>query len=123
MRPLALLLLFATAASAQEFAWPLTPQYPSVYAPYLPPQTTHVEERPRYGLLATGLALFGATWLLNAAVAYVGDEGRLAIPIVGPLLYGEYEDRRRGTCLPRHRRRQPGCLCAQACVAQRGPGC
>ncbi len=68
---------------------------PAFYYPPMAPVTTHDELRPRYGLLAAGLAIFGGTYLLSASVAYVSDEGRLAIPFVGPIIYGAFENHRR----------------------------
>jgi len=82
MRPLAL-------ALAVAFAAPATAGEGEPLAPWLEPVQSHVETRPRWGLVITGLALLGGTYLLNASIGYVADEGRLAIPIVGPLLYGE----------------------------------
>ncbi len=55
---------------------------------YLPPQRSHVEEQPRYGLLVTGLAIFGANYLMNLSVAYLGGETTFAIPVAGPVLWG-----------------------------------
>jgi hypothetical protein len=75
-----------------------TPQpYPSVYQPqlYLPPpafRSSHVEVRPNTGLMITGAALFGALYLVNAGTAYVSGEGTVAIPVVGPLIYGQNRD-------------------------------
>ena len=65
---------------------------PPGYAPpppgYAPPAPVidHYEERPRYGLLTAGLSVFGGVWSLNAFIAYLADNGRLAIPIAGPMI-------------------------------------
>jgi hypothetical protein len=68
---------------------------PAFYYPPMAPVTTHVELRPRWSLIAAGLAIFGGTYLLSASVAYVSDEGRLAIPFVGPIIFGAFENHRR----------------------------
>jgi hypothetical protein len=69
-----------------------TPQYappPAYYVPpLLPPVSTHTELRPRYGLLISGLVIFGADYMLNASIAYISGEGRLAVPVIGPILAG-----------------------------------
>src|SRR5258706_15911712 len=46
-----------------------------------------------YGLMTAGLIIFGASWTVNAVTAYVAEEGKLAIPIVGPILIAaDYND-------------------------------
>jgi hypothetical protein len=43
-------------------------------------------ERRNYGLLVAGLVIFGASYSINAAVAYGANEWKLAVPLVGPFL-------------------------------------
>ncbi|MSP61366.1 MAG: hypothetical protein EXR72_13675 [Myxococcales bacterium] len=74
---------------------------PPVYQPhlYLQPARTHVEERPRYGLMITGLAVFGGSYLINAMIGYSASEWRFAVPVFGPLIFAGHEtDRYRGNC-------------------------
>jgi hypothetical protein len=62
---------------------------PPVYAPpplVAPPPRVHYELRPRYGLVSSGAVLFGVTWAVTATVAYIGNEGWLAVPIAGPVI-------------------------------------
>jgi hypothetical protein len=56
---------------------------PQYYCQSQAPRIREVEQ-PRYGLMIAGLALLGASWSINAAVAYAADEWRLAVPVVGP---------------------------------------
>jgi hypothetical protein len=55
---------------------------------YVPsaPRVFHEELRPNYGLMVAGLVMFGASWSINAASAYVADEWKLAVPLVGPFM-------------------------------------
>ncbi len=70
-------------------AYPAQPYYGQPYyyqaAPPPLPQVREIEE-PRWGLMIAGLAVFGASWTINAASAYVADEWKLAVPIVGPFM-------------------------------------
>src|SRR5262249_16797610 len=50
-----------------------------------PPRIREVDQ-PRYGLMIAGLAVLGASWSINAAVAYAANEWRLAVPVAGPFL-------------------------------------
>jgi hypothetical protein len=50
------------------------------------PRSFHEEMHPNYGLMVAGLVIFGASWSINAATAYVADEWKLAVPIVGPFM-------------------------------------
>jgi hypothetical protein len=50
-----------------------------------PPRVREIEQ-PRYGLMIAGLVVLGASWSVNAAVAYGADEWRLAVPVAGPFL-------------------------------------
>jgi hypothetical protein len=82
---------------APQYPYPAPPQYaypppPSAYyppAPMIPPLQlkSHVVERPRYGLIIAGTAIFAATYMINASIAYLASEGTLAIPVVGPIVY------------------------------------
>ncbi|MSP60971.1 MAG: hypothetical protein EXR72_11625 [Myxococcales bacterium] len=64
--------------------WGVPPQQPAWY-----PQEvrTHVEVRRRTGLGAAGIATFGGLWLFTSAGGFVSGEGRLAIPVFGPVAY------------------------------------
>src|SRR3954452_19248091 len=50
------------------------------------PRLFHEEMQPNYGLMVAGLVIFGASWSINAASAYVADEWKLAVPVVGPFM-------------------------------------
>jgi hypothetical protein len=75
-------------------AAPLAPPYalpPLVVAPPCPsmqcaPARVREVDQPRYGLMTAGLVVLGASWSINAAVAYGADEWRLAVPVAGPFL-------------------------------------
>jgi hypothetical protein len=56
---------------------------------YVPPMKTHVEERARLELVVAGAAIFGGSYLLNAMAGYLSQEGTLAIPVLGPILFGQ----------------------------------
>ncbi|MCU1280656.1 MAG: hypothetical protein JWM53_4202 [bacterium] len=69
--------------------------YPQPYAqqpyyyqqPYAQqPRLFHEEMQPNYGLMVAGLVIFGASWSINAASAYVANEWKLAVPIIGPFM-------------------------------------
>lgn len=48
---------------------------------------TRYEDKPRYGLMISGGAVFGALWLLTALPLTVSQrDAKLAIPIVGPFV-------------------------------------
>ena len=80
------------------------PQYPQ--QPYYPPPSYYVQpayvqqpparfrtiEQPRYGLMTAGLVIFGVSWSVNAISGYMADEWRVAVPIVGPLMYAHNID-------------------------------
>ena len=51
-----------------------------------PPRLFHEEMEPNYGLMIAGLVIFGASWSINAASAYLADEWKLAVPVVGPFM-------------------------------------
>jgi hypothetical protein len=55
---------------------------------YMPPMKSHVEEKPRYGLIIAGATIFGASWLLNVSIAYLAQEGTFAVPVIGPIIWG-----------------------------------
>lgn len=86
------------------YAWPPPAQpapypYPMNLPPPPPLRQAHAEMRPRYGLMAGGLSMFGSVYLMNAAFAYMSKEGSLAIPIVGPLvLMGDLNNRNANRC-------------------------
>jgi hypothetical protein len=42
--------------------------------------------QPNYGLMVAGLVVLGASWSINAATAWVADEWKLAVPVVGPFM-------------------------------------
>ncbi len=77
-------------------AYPTMPAPPTYYAPpptyYAPPppmRPTRVEMRPRYGLLAAGLAIFGASWIMDISLTYSlahNPAWEAWIPLIGPLL-------------------------------------
>jgi hypothetical protein len=50
------------------------------------PRLFHEEMQPNYGLMIAGVVIFGASWSINAATAYIADEWKLAVPIVGPFM-------------------------------------
>jgi hypothetical protein len=64
------------------------PPQPQPYYYQPPPQMRpcHEELQPRYGLIIAGAAVLGASWSVNAAVAWMADEWRLAVPVVGPFM-------------------------------------
>jgi hypothetical protein len=66
------------------------PAYPPpVYyapAPPAPPPVVRYEQRRMYGLMTAGLITFGASWTVNAVMAYLANDGQLAIPIAGPIM-------------------------------------
>ena len=51
-----------------------------------PPRLFHEEMQPNYGLMVAGLVILGASWSINAASAYLADEWKLAVPVVGPFM-------------------------------------
>lgn len=53
---------------------------------YMQPPRFHEVEQPRYGLMVAGLVVFGASYSINAATAYVANEWKLAVPVVGPFM-------------------------------------
>lgn len=57
---------------------------PPVY--YLPPMKTHVEERPRYGLIGAGLGIFGGIYIWNLTAAMIVGDWRPAVPVIGPFI-------------------------------------
>lgn len=63
-------------------------QQPYAYPPQpcLLPPSFHEELQPNYGLMVAGLVILGASWSINAATAYVSDEWKLAVPVVGPFM-------------------------------------
>jgi hypothetical protein len=48
------------------------------------------------GLMAAGLGVFAGTYTINAATAYAFGEGKLAIPVAGPVVYMATLDQHRG---------------------------
>jgi hypothetical protein len=59
----------------------------SPYCTLAPPALgVHEEEQPRYGLMTAGIIVLGASWSINAATAYLANEWKLAVPVVGPFL-------------------------------------
>lgn len=52
----------------------------------LPARSFHEEMQPNYGLMVAGLVVLGASWSVNAATAWVADEWKLAVPVVGPFM-------------------------------------
>jgi len=70
---------------AQPYAQPYyyQPQQP---CPLPPPRLFHEEMQPNYGLMVAGLVVFGASWSVNAATAWVAGEWKLAVPVVGPFM-------------------------------------
>jgi hypothetical protein len=67
------------------------PYYYQYQAPGQPmyaqqPRLFHEEMQPNYGLMVAGLVIFGASWSINAASAYLADEWKLAVPVVGPFM-------------------------------------
>jgi len=88
-------MLLAQAPVYPPPAYPVTPaappyyQPPPVYYQPQPPRPTRVEMRPRYGLIAAGLAVFGAAWIMDITWTY-GLAHQPAwesfVPLIGPLL-------------------------------------
>ncbi|HWE30209.1 MAG TPA: hypothetical protein VHB97_19520, partial [Polyangia bacterium] len=73
----------------QPYAQPYQPPYYyQQQQPCLlpPPRLFHEEMQPNYGLMVAGLVIFGASWSINAASAYVANEWKLAVPVVGPFM-------------------------------------
>jgi hypothetical protein len=65
---------------------PMQPQ-PYYYQPAAPQmRPCHEELQPRYGLIIAGAVVLGASWSINAAVAWMADEWRLAVPVAGPFM-------------------------------------
>jgi hypothetical protein len=66
------------------------PPPPTYYYPQQPlmiaPPRFHYEEKRNWGLATAGLLVFGVSWTVNASVAYVAQEGYLAIPVAGPII-------------------------------------
>lgn len=56
---------------------------PISYRPVAPTQT---ELRPRYGLMAAGIAMFAGVWAITTASGVLSDRNELAIPIAGPII-------------------------------------
>ena len=81
-------------------------QQPYYYSPQpmgfaAPPRLFHEEMQPNYGLMVAGLVILGASWSINAASAYLANEWKLAVPVVGPYMETQniytgagYEDNR-----------------------------
>jgi hypothetical protein len=67
----------------QPYAQPYYQQQP---CPLPPPRLFHEEMQPNYGLMVAGLVIFGASWSINAASAYLADEWKLAVPVIGPFM-------------------------------------
>ena len=62
---------------------------PVYYQPWLPART-HVEERPRWGMIAAGLSVFLGVYVWNLTAALLANDWRPAIPVLGPfILLGE----------------------------------
>ena len=62
-------------------------QQPYYYQqPAAAPRLYHEEMQPNYGLMTAGLVIFGASWSINAMSAYLADEWKLAVPLVGPFM-------------------------------------
>jgi hypothetical protein len=70
-------------------AYPQPPTQPYLVAP---PPAVRFEERPRWGLFAAGMAMFGGAWLPTALTGYVIGDYYDIIPIIGPLWYVESSD-------------------------------
>jgi hypothetical protein len=68
----------------QPYAQPY--YYQQQPCPMPPPRLFHEEMQPNYGLMVAGLVILGASWSINAATAYVADEWKLAVPVVGPFM-------------------------------------
>jgi hypothetical protein len=67
----------------QPYAQPYYQQQP---CPLPQPPLFHEEMQPNYGLMVAGLVIFGASWSINAASAYLADEWKLAVPVIGPFM-------------------------------------
>lgn len=70
------------------------PQMPVYVQPA--PRVFHEELRPNYGLMVAGLVVLGASWSINAASAYLANEWKLAVPVVGPFMETQNIDTSRG---------------------------
>jgi len=54
--------------------------------PYPMQPAFHEELQPNYGLVIAGSIILGASWSINAGVAYLANEWKLAVPVVGPFM-------------------------------------
>lgn len=70
----------------QAAPYPQQPYYYQQQPCPVAPRTFHEEMQPNYGLMVSGLVIFGASWSVNAATAYVADEWKLAVPVIGPYM-------------------------------------
>jgi hypothetical protein len=68
----------------QPYAQPY--QQPYYQQPQMAPRLFHEEMQPNYGLMVAGLVIFGASWSINAMSAYLADEWKLAVPLIGPFM-------------------------------------
>lgn len=64
---------------------------PNYYVPGPAPRFRTIEQ-PRYGLMTAGLVVFGVSYTINALSGYAASEWRLAVPIVGPLMFAHSID-------------------------------
>lgn len=74
----------ATPRPGAMFALPATPCMTSCEPVEI---ISRYEAKPRYALMISGGAVFGALWLLTALpMSTIGRDAKLAIPIVGPFI-------------------------------------
>src|SRR6185369_877974 len=71
---------------AQPYYYPPPQQMQMQPCPLPQPRLFHEEMQPNYGLMVAGLVVLGASWSINAATAWVADEWKLAVPVVGPFM-------------------------------------
>jgi hypothetical protein len=82
---------YPTTPAPQPYYQQPPPVYqpaPVYYQPF-PQRAVRYEMRPRYGLFAAGLAIFGASWLSDISITYASNHNpawESLIPLVGPLL-------------------------------------
>jgi hypothetical protein len=64
------------------------PEYRAPAAPNLSyrPTAPEMERKPRYGLMAAGIAVLGSLWMISLSTGLLAERNELAIPIAGPIL-------------------------------------
>lgn len=79
---------YGHAAAAADTEPPRYPTIPAPLAEVAPPYSPErLELRRNYGLMGAGLGIFGGTYTMTAISAYAADQGLLAIPVAGPIIF------------------------------------